>query len=90
MHFPEVDSNALIAKWPNFGSNVKEILKEHYSTTVNTGWSENIEQMLALLKILPAKAGRNAGPVVPFVQAIDKLIVHSEVRVINFSTRNIV
>lgn len=83
VHFPQVDSDALMKNWPDFGSRIKEILSEHYRTTVSTGWPDNIEQALAIIKILPTKAGKHANSVVPFVQAIDKLIVHSEVKSIN-------
>lgn len=85
MHFPNADSDGLTNKWPDFGSIIKSVLTESYQTNVHTGWSDDVEQVLALLKILPAKTGRNTKSlVVPFMQAVDKLIVHSEVKFTTF------
>lgn len=46
---------------------------------ISTGWANDVEEILALLSILAAKAGKKS-PVVPFIKVIDKLIIHSEVR----------
>lgn len=81
VHFPNANSDGLMNNWHDFGSNMKGVLSDSYNTNVNTGWPDDVEQILALLKILPAKAGRNTKSlVVPFIQAIDKLIIHSEVK----------
>lgn len=87
VHYPTADPDGLMKKWQNIGSNIKKVLSEYYNTkNVNAGWSDNIEQVLALLKALPAKAGRNTrGQVLPFIKAVDKLIVHSEVKIISVS-----
>lgn len=85
VHFPNADADGLMNKWQNIGSNINNVLTEEYNTKIYTEWSAGVEQVLALLKILPAKAGRNTkSSVLPFVKAIDKLIVHYEVRFINF------
>lgn len=70
--------------WQHIGSNIKNVLWEQYKKkNVDAGYPENIEQVLALLRAVPAKAGRNTrGQVLPFIQAIDKLIVYSEVKII--------
>lgn len=60
---------------------MKEVLKDSYMTSVKTGWTDDIEQVLAILKVLPAKAGKHTKSVVPFTQAIDKFIVHCEVSI---------
>lgn len=73
-----------MTKWPNYALSMKAILENGYDKDVCTGWSEQIEQMLALLKLLPAKTTKNPkSPVLPFSKAIEKLITHSEV--CNFS-----
>lgn len=57
-------------------------MAQDYSTSVDglTGWPEEIEEVLSLLKLFPAKAGkRSKGKVEPFIKAIDKLITHSAV-----------
>lgn len=84
VHYPTADPDGLMKKWQNIGLHIKKVLSEQYKNkNVNAGWSDDIEQVLALLKALPAKAGRNTrGQIVPFIQAVDKLIVHSEVKII--------
>lgn len=44
-------------------------------------WLKDVEQILVVLKLLPAKAGKFANGVVPYNRAIEKFIVHSKVRV---------
>lgn len=84
VQYPTADSGGFMKKWPNTGSNIKKVLSERFkSKHANAGWPEQIEEVLALLSALPAKAGRNTkGQVLPFIQAVNKLLVHSDVKVI--------
>lgn len=80
VQFSEADANGFMIEWPNkYGPDIKNMLNDCYGTKISTGWASDIEEILALLKILPAKAGKKS-PVVPFIKVIDKLIFHSEVR----------
>lgn len=78
----KANPNALIEKWPNYSDYAKEIAKYHYkSGPLHTGWPEDIESFLVFLKLLPAKSGKktNSGTILPFSQATDKFIMHSNV-----------
>lgn len=76
--FPDVDADAMSKNWPEYGSRIKSVMKINYKTDVpKTGWPELVEQVLALIKIFPQKGGR--GVKVPFTQATERVIVHSEV-----------
>lgn len=80
--FPMAKCDGFLTQWPIYQSIIMDILKENYNQSVNTMWSNEIEGVLALVKLLPAKAGKKAaGQILPFTKAIDKLIVHS---VVNF------
>lgn len=81
VHFPNADSDGFLKNWPAYGSRMEDVLKSYYGTNVYTEWPCEIEQVLSLLKVLPAKAGpKSKSPVLPFNQVIDKLIFHSEVQ----------
>lgn len=81
VQFPEVDSESLFQKWPVLGSQMENVLETSYDMSVSIDWPEEIAQVLALIKLFPAKSGRYAkSTVVPFAKAIDKLIVHCPVR----------
>lgn len=80
VQYSGAEHNGFQNNWPKYGSSIKEVLKSSYSTTITTGWCESIEQILALMKILPAKSGtKTKSSVVPFIKAIDHLILFCEV-----------
>lgn len=79
MQFPDSNVVGFRNNWPLYGNDIKMILNDVYDTKISTGWANDIEEILALLNILAAKAGKKS-PVVPFIKVIDKLIIHSEVR----------
>lgn len=46
---------------------IPQTMAKNYNTAIGTGWPCEIEQVLVLLKILPAKAGpKSKSPVIPF------------------------
>lgn len=79
IRFPEASADGFIKKWPFYASNMKKILNDNYNQKIRTLWSEDVEQLLVVLKLLPAKAGQKvAAGVLPFDRAIDKFIVHNK------------
>lgn len=81
MHmFPNAKSGAFLELWPQYEPHLKDILSQDYKLCVQTVWPRGIENILILLKLLPAKSvGRNAQNVLSFNKAINKLIVFHEV-----------
>lgn len=51
VHFPNANSGGFLKEWPSFSSRINNLLKESYNKTISTGWSSEIEEVLALLKI---------------------------------------
>lgn len=80
IRFPKANADVFIEKWPFYASNMKNVLLDSYKQEMGTLWSEEVEQLLVVLKLLPAKGGSKGGAgILPFIRAIDKLIVHSDV-----------
>lgn len=78
--FPDADSNGFIKNWALISNEMKKVLKEYYRSDINTLWTDEVEQLLILMKILPARASQKTKKTaLPFVKAIDRLIVFSEV-----------
>lgn len=79
VQFPKVNADGFTANWPKYAASINEVLTS-YRVDICTEWSEDIEQMLALFKLLPAKTGKNSkSSALPFCKVIEKFIVHSEV-----------
>lgn len=79
VHYRQADANGFMQNWQTYVSGVNECLVRE-NITISTEWNEEIEQFLALMKLLPAKVGvRSKSPVVPFTKVIDHFIVHSKV-----------
>lgn len=76
VHYPDANAGDLLQKWEKLATAIKAVLATE-NVTVATGWSEEIEQFLALMKLLPAKSGK--APVLSFIRVVDRLIIHSEV-----------
>lgn len=59
--YPEISAFALIDKWIVFGPQLRDILTSHYKVkNFKTDWFEDIERILVLLKMFPARqVGRN-------------------------------
>lgn len=58
--------NAFIEYWPTYGPKIREIANGE----IETGWSEEIEDILLLLHFFPSKSNQ-----LPLIEAIKKLIV---------------
>lgn len=48
---------------------------------IKTTWMSEIEDILVLLKMLPAKGRSKEGKILPFIKAVEKLIVFRKVRI---------
>lgn len=62
-------------KWSEYGSALRAHCDSLYETQNHTPWSDEIESILLLLKILPPSKPKGRGKVKPFLQLIDKMIV---------------
>lgn len=71
----------LIDNWATYSERFREILTQNYESSIHTMWSKEVEDILVILKLFPAKAGgRNAASgITSFNKTIDKLIVFCEV-----------
>lgn len=58
---PNIDAAAFINKWPEMWAQFRYILIDHYKVnTFTTDWSEEVENILVLLKMFPSKqVGKN-------------------------------
>lgn len=65
-----------MTKWKQYAPAVGKVM-DIEKVTISTGWDEEIEQFLALMKLLPAKSGK--APVLSFIRVVDRLMIHSEV-----------
>lgn len=75
--YSTVNANALIEKWETYEHQLREILVINFANVAfETGWSEDIENVLVLLKLLPSKqSGRNViASNSTFNNAIEKLV----------------
>lgn len=74
LRYPTIDQNAFLVKWPKYATRVHDVLKTYYKKSIKTMWCKDIESILALLKMLPAKGnGRNLQSMETFNRSIDKL-----------------
>lgn len=78
VHYPDADAEGLMQEWKKYAAAIKTVLVMD-NVSVSTGWDEEIEQFLALIKLLPAKRG--TAPALSFIRAIDRLIIHFEVSI---------
>lgn len=77
--FPMCDPDVFRKSWPEKSLKLQNILLNDYpSNRFMTLWPKEIESLFILLKLLPAKNGRNK-IVDVFQKAIEKLIVFREV-----------
>lgn len=80
-HFSDIDSNAFLDTWSAFGEKLKEVHQQSYNSNIDTEWSDDVENFLILLKLLPKSPGRKGlATRVSFQNTIRKLIVFSKVK----------
>lgn len=80
VRYANIDSNAFLDSWPIYSSRLNDILKNQYASDVHTMWSADIQDLLILLKLLPARTnGRNLLSVESFSKATEKLFVFRKV-----------
>lgn len=81
VRYKEIDCNAFLDTWPTHSVRLNDILKDQYESSIYTMWTEDIQDLLILLKLLPAKTnGRNLLSVESFNKATEKLFVFRKVR----------
>lgn len=80
-HYTDINSNAFIDNWAEFGAKLKEVFKNDYQSNVSDiEWSEDVMNFLILIKLFPRSAGRNAlASRLAFGKAVKKLIIFSSV-----------
>lgn len=66
------DENAFVDNWPTYGTKLRTLVK----SDVATDWDQDVENLLLLLHVFPAKSVK-----LPFLNAIKKLIVFRVVSV---------
>lgn len=76
VHYPDSDAEGLLQKWKQYSTAIENVLVVE-KVSVSTGWNEEIDQFLALIKLLPAKSGK--APVMSFIRVVERFIIHSEV-----------
>lgn len=74
--FQSIDSNAFKTLWPGYAARLREISATRPDYTIGTNWSEQVEDVLLLLKIFPAKPNKRT---INFHNLSEKLIVFSVV-----------
>lgn len=80
--FREINGNALLEKWESFKNQLRGIMVNQFNVQhFKTGWNNNIEDVLVLLKLLPSKQiGRNViSSTSTFNSAIENLIQYMPV-----------
>lgn len=75
--FPQLDSKAYINAWPRYSAQLQDILRKQYATlNFHTQWSEEIQKLFILIKLLPTKFGRKVNTCrETFQKTTEKLIV---------------
>lgn len=73
-----VESNALKIAWPVYSEHLRRKFAAQEKYNIKTAWTENIENFLLLLKILPSKPKSGS---LNFFKITEKLIVFSVVSV---------
>lgn len=72
LDYPEIDSNALISKWPLYSQKLRLLCdREKKKYWVSSIWSPDVEDFLRLLKVFPSK---NKGCDKLFQDAAEKFI----------------
>lgn len=79
VRFNEIACDNLVNNWRLYSENLREYVFEKPRYTIDTPWSDEVEIVLQLVKVFPAKARTNYPEVLPFVKAIEKLIVFRKV-----------
>lgn len=80
LHYPETNIDDFENVWNIFSEKVIDVLRTYYNRKISTGWHIDIEKILALLRMLPAKGtGRNLQSIKSFNETIDKLFVFRSV-----------
>lgn len=79
------EPNGLVTNFASFGTYMKEATMNRYKSQFSgfTGWPDDIDVFLVFLKLLVARKRKSipAGSILPFSLAIDKFVMHSEVRI---------
>lgn len=84
LRYKDIDCDAFLDSWPTNNVRLNDILTNQYETSVYTMWSQDIQDLLILLKLLPAKSnGRNLLSVQAFNKATEKLFVFRKVHLHN-------
>lgn len=78
---PDVDSMSFLNDWPKYAAKIRAICEQD-ECLFNTGWSDNIENVLLLLKLFPIKVKRNKSKPFhePVLESIEKFIVFALVK----------
>lgn len=82
--YKDVNANALLERWDSLALQLRTILKANYkNTTFKTEWSDEIENVLVLLMMMPSKqVGRNViASEKTFNDSVDKLLQFVKVNV---------
>lgn len=74
--FKSVDTNAMKNAWPEFSSRLRERFSNQEKYAAITGWSQDVEDFLLLLKMFPSKP---KGRSLTFPKLMEKLVVFSVV-----------
>lgn len=75
-----MNADGFLSKWPNVSKEVHTVLSTYHVTSFETQWCQEIEQILALIKLLPAVAtGRNMLSMEAFAKVAEKLFVFRQV-----------
>lgn len=85
------DPNSFLINWPSYATKLKNLMKVEYKAQMFVSkWPSEIEDLLILLKLLPAKAnGKNGvASAANFRDSIAKFIVFSDVIFFNSSTQS--
>lgn len=82
MRYPHVQKDAFDIAWKKLSGSITDIYKTHYGAEFQSAWSTEISHLMALLKMLPAKAsGKNMSSIESsFAKAEQRLIVFREVK----------
>lgn len=78
--FPNVNSDGLLNNWITVKGRVREILEKQYKFVIKSSWPEDIEDFLALLKLMSATNRTTMAGIVGYNKAVEKLIVFQQVR----------
>lgn len=83
-----IAGSAFIEKWPTIGPQLRNLLNDHYKVKhFQTDWSEEIEAVLVLLKMFPARqVGRNViASEATFRKAVEQFIHYEPVNQLTYN-----